>query len=51
MYEGSISLYPCQQLLLSGLLIIAIRVGTKWYAFVILICISLMTNVLIFYAS
>ena len=40
----SVSPHPCQHLLLSVFLIIAIQVGVKCYLTVALICISLMTN-------
>lgn len=36
----------CQQLLLSTFLIIPIEVGMKWHLFVVLICISFLTNML-----
>ena len=39
-----ISPHPCQHLLFSVFLIIAIIVSVKWYLIVVIICISLMAN-------
>ena len=42
--RAPVSLHPCQHLLLSVFLIIAILVGMEWYPIVIMICISPTAN-------
>ena len=42
--QDSLSLPPCQYVLLSLFLITVIQMGMKWYLTVVLICISLMVS-------